>query len=176
MQVVVGFAYWHDEPINAAGGSVIYQGVRITGRPGSPIVSNVAVEDNSFEYGGIFDHNIYKFNRVTGNLFVQGQIIVGSTSGPNHTAYRYAANNHAERPLAGKKAFILLDGLVYNSTFENNKAGSFAYCIDDNGVSTGDGGGCKFINNSLINGTYVLGLSVKKTSVEAGGSVNNRRK
>ena len=147
-QPMIGTAYWYDEPINLSGGSVITQGVSNNGIPGLPIVSGCTVEENTFEYGTIFHYNVYKFDRIVGNTFQVGQILSGSTSGANNTAFTYIENNKAFGVLPGETTFIKLNGLHTYANFINNsirQAG--VYCLNNNGASTGDNGRNVFVNN-----------------------------
>jgi hypothetical protein len=172
-QSVIGTAYWHDEPINTTGGSVIAQDVSFNGVPASPICSGNVVTDNTFEYGFIYQYNVYLFNAITSNNFISGQINTGSTSGSNSSPYVYIADNVARSPLSGETCFIKLGGYHTYGNFVNNRAiNGFTYCINNNGASTGDNGRCSFIGNSIDTGTAVLGLTLASTSTES-GSVNN---
>ena len=172
-QGTIGTSYWYDEPINLTGGAIIDQAAYATGVAGVPVVARCVVQNNTFEYGTIVDGNVYKFDFVGGNSFTSGQIISGSTSGSNTTASRVIVNNQAISPLTGQTTFIRLDGNHYYSYFADNRAGdTFSYCINNNGASTGDGGRCVFVNNTLASGTAVLGFTISATGTEIGSTKN----
>jgi len=177
-QTSIGSNYWYDEPINASGGSVINQWIALTGRAGSPIVSGNVVQDNTFEYGIISCELVNSFDRISNNSFVYGMIEVGDTSGTNYTNYITVDGNIARYPRTSETTFIKINGMVYLCTFLNNIAKqNFNYCINTNGVATGDGGRCSFVNNILASGTNVLGFLPASTSVLSGnlktGITNN---
>ena len=151
-QATIGTAYWYDEPLNVSGGSVITQYVTCNGVASAPIVSNIIVEDNTFETGTILTYNVYKIDRIADNYFNEGQIVVGNTSGTNYTPYITVSNNTAINFLSGQSTFIQLNGECQWCDFINNtiKVGDSGYCINNNGASTGDVGLNVFANNTAF--------------------------
>ncbi len=167
-QAVVGSAYWYDEPINLSGGSVIDQTITITGVAGAPVCFMNTVVNNTFQYGLILHQNAYTFASIDDNVFQAGLIVTGDTSGANNTNAVSITNNIAYSPRTAETTFIKMSGMHTYGLFANNRAiNGFTYCINNNGASTGDGGRCSFMNNSIDIGT-VIGLTLLGSSVEAG--------
>jgi hypothetical protein len=111
-QSAIGTTYWHDEPTNLTGGSVIDQTLVNNGVAGAPVVSGCTATGNTFDYGTIFEYGPYIFDSVRDNIFQKGVIIVGSTSGGNYTSGRSISGNVGKAPLTGQTTFIRLDGNV----------------------------------------------------------------
>lgn len=181
-QAVIGTSYWFDEPVALTGGTEIVQPLTITGVASTPICSGNVVEGNTFENGYVSEYNVYRFERISNNVFQKGQIIIGSTSGSNDTSERSIMGNTFLAPYASEVCAIKLSGFLIGSTIADNHAlsttSAFTYLVyNPSGGSTGDNGRNRYLNNTMRTGTSVVNVGIAATSTEVGsivsGATNN---
>lgn len=178
-QAVVGTDYWLDEPINLTGGSVISQYITMVGTPGVPTVSGCTADENTFDDGVIYTYNVYAFDSVANNKGKKLLIRVGATSGANNTSNVTVKNNVAQAYHGAETTLVKLEGMLSFCEISDNHVNSnvAGYCVDDNGVSTGDGGRNIFKGNA-VTGSVVhlgaLGFTPLKTSFVTDNKSNDQ--
>jgi hypothetical protein len=120
----IGSAYWTDEDVAATGGTVIAQGIQMSG-PGFSTAtqySALIVTNNRFEEASLFfNSQVYRVH-LKDNHFDKGLITVGDVSGSNTNTGYVIDNNTFDAPITGETCVIKLGGDTFNGRFTNNIA------------------------------------------------------
>lgn len=132
----------------------------ITGRPGNPIIKNVCFENNRFDLGEISTGAVYKAD-VIGNVFNDGEISLGSTSGSKTSENIHCVGN---KTLTCENGFIKLHGYVSHATICDNH-NKDANPVVSEGNEFIDLGRNIILGNSTKNETAINLSGLKSTTV-----------
>jgi hypothetical protein len=158
----VGTDYWGDETLNndESGNTVIDQQINVGGAatwtaPGyADYITPIQIRNNSFEHGLItVVEQPYRII-VQNNYFKYGRMELGSTNTALPSNDLLISGNYAANIFSGETEFIYLNGLIYNSIFENNSCNiASGYCIAFKASPAGDGGRNFFCSNKNTSST-----------------------
>jgi hypothetical protein len=156
--------YWADELIGKSnsGGTIIEQGIALSGGTGTPVNGSNVFSNNSFDFGTITVGGAVYACTIANNTFRIGKINVGSTSGGNVNRYYKISNNSCVTVTDATSGFIVLKGSTSYAEFHNNLViNQNISVISWDGVGGADAGGNTYVGNSslLCTSTPVINLN-----------------